>query len=563
MNHYRRRPINLSLLFILTCPFLFGCAEVGRPPGGEVDRQAPELVSSSPENGALQVPPGREIELRFTERVAEPRRGQPVFISPRQLKKPKVKWSSDRIRIILDQPFDSNQTYIVAVSSEVQDLRGNRLDSAISIAFSTGGAIDSGRVAGRVFRQGKEAVGMLVALYDPADFDDTALYDSIYPTYLTSTSKSGDFAFQYLPVGEYRLIGFDDKNRDERLNPGREEYALPDREIIVGGDLPLDSLVMSMTSYDTLSPAIVAAVGTKDNLVRFRLNKSVSLDLLGDHPSNLIIRPRDDSLKLYPALGLLEADEDESAVLTAAFEALPEGIYSAELTWSVEQPALTVDSLDFKRQEDKAPPLIVSFTPGEKPEFVQQIEMQMNFSEPLDKSLLSDQSFVLWQGEATPVKLDWTWRDPFHLKFTPSTLEAGQKYRLDVTEFELVDPAGNVLGDSLTSYSFATLDDDSLGSVSGETEILIPDRTESPVVLTFKSVVDSRLFEITADNKRFNLILPPGKYLLSGFIDQDLNEQRNEGFLFPLKLAETQAFYPDTVAVRARFETAGIEFEFK
>jgi len=561
LNHCPLRPISLSVLTILSL-MIFGCAEIGRPPGGEVDRQAPELVSSYPENGALQVPSGREIEILFTERVVEPSRGQPVFISPRQETPPKVKWSAERIRIILDEPFDSNQTYIVSVSSEVQDLRGNRLDSAISIAFSTGGAIDSGRVAGHLLREGKAASGMLVGLYKPEALGDSAEYDSVYPTYLTSTSKLGDFVFQYLPEGKYRLIGFEDKNRDERLNPGRESFALPDRDIVVGGNLPVDSLVMSMTKYDSLSPAILTAVGTKDNLVRVRLNKPVALDLLGPHPSNLLLRAVGDSLTVYPASGLLEADEGKSAVLTVFPGKLPEGDYTAELTYSVDQAPLK-DSLSFKIQSDDVAPVIADFEPDDKPHFVQQIKMRMRFSEPLDTSRLSDQSFVLWQGESTPIGVEWKWKDPFHLEFIPAELAAGQKYRLDVTEFELVDLAGNVLGDTLKSYSFATLDDDSLGSVSGNTLISIPDRSESPVVLTFNSVIDKRAFDVPVNNKTFELILPPGKYLLSGYIDQDVNEEKFDGSLYPFRLAETQAVYPDTVTVRARFETAGIVFEFK
>lgn len=562
MNHCHRRPTNLSVLVIISL-LLFGCAEIGRPPGGEVDLQPAELVSSYPENGDLNVPPGREIELRFTERVVEPLRGRPVFISPRQSKEPDIDWSGDRIKITLEEPFAEDQTYIVSVSSELQDLRGNRLDSSLSIAFSTGEAIDSGRVAGLILRGNKGAAGTLVALFDPAMLVDTVPYDSLYPTYLTSTSKSGEFSFQYLPDGEYRLIGFDDKNRDERFNPAREEFAVPDRPVIVGGDLPVDSLVMSMTRYDTLSPEILTAVGTKNNLIRIRLNKPVGMELLGSHPSNLLLRPVGDSLTVYPAKGILEAEEEETSTLTAYFGPLPEDNYRAELTYSVDQPPLVLDSLNYQVQTDDTPPAVEDFRPDDKTHFVQQIEMMMIFSEPLDDSKFSGQTFVLWQGEAEPVALDREWLDPFRLKFAPSELKAGEKYRLDVTEFELVDLAGNVLGDSLTSYPFATLNDDSLGSISGKTSISLPGLETSQVVLTFDKVAEDRSFDITVDNNReFKLILPPGKYLLSGFIDEDGNEEKSDGSIFPYRPAETRAFYPDTVAVRARFETAGILFEF-
>jgi hypothetical protein len=57
--------------------------------------------------------------------------------------------------------------------------------------------------------------------------------------------------------------------------------------------------------------------------------------------------------------------------------------------------------------------------------------------------------------------------------------------------------------------------------------------------------------------------LPGSKYLLSGFIDSDLDGKKGKGSIDPFRLAETSASYPDTIAVRPRFETAEIKFEFK
>jgi hypothetical protein len=57
--------------------------------------------------------------------------------------------------------------------------------------------------------------------------------------------------------------------------------------------------------------------------------------------------------------------------------------------------------------------------------------------------------------------------------------------------------------------------------------------------------------------------LPGGKYLMSGFIDSDLDGERDNGSIHPFRLAETAASYPDTISVRPRFETTGITFEFR
>ncbi|MCH7691762.1 MAG: hypothetical protein IIA17_12070, partial [candidate division Zixibacteria bacterium] len=64
-------------------------------------------------------------------------------------------------------------------------------------------------------------------------------------------------------------------------------------------------------------------------------------------------------------------------------------------------------------------------------------------------------------------------------------------------------------------------------------------------------------------NKTFYIDLPAGKYLLSGYIDEDDSGRRGKGSVWPYTFAETYFKYDDTISVRARFETAGIELEVK
>jgi len=86
-----------SLLFVILSLVLFAftlqhCAEVGSPPGGEIDKTAPYLVGSVPADGSVSVPPGNEIVLYFSERVVEPTARQTVLISPRFEEPPVVKF---------------------------------------------------------------------------------------------------------------------------------------------------------------------------------------------------------------------------------------------------------------------------------------------------------------------------------------------------------------------------------------------------------------------------------------------------------------------------------------
>jgi hypothetical protein len=151
----------------------------------------------------------------------------------------------------------------------------------------------------------------------------------------------------------------------------------------------------------------------------------------------------------------------------------------------------------------------------------------------------------------------------FHCHFEPDGWREGERYSFAVTEFEIVDMAGNVLGDSLTSYRFSVLDSDSLGAIAGEVVIEVPESQDSPVVLEFHKVGSRQVYDLTTRVGGFHIDVPAGKYLLSGFIDSDRDGEKDNGSVEPYQLAETFAASADTISVRARFETSGIRFEIK
>jgi len=558
----QRGKLSFLSIIILTLIY-FSCAEIVSPPGGEEDKKPPVLLSSIPANGAVNVPPSDCIELYFSEPVVEPSRDNPIYLSPRLKESPKIKWKSDRVIIELPDSFKTDQTYIISVSPTVTDLRNNKLDSSIIIAFSTGETIDSGAVAGYVFGDSKPQSGALLALYDLAGQPDSIPFDSIYPDYLTLSSRTGYFSFQYLPEKEYRLLAFNDKNKDERFNPLREAFALPDRPINIGGEISLENILMAMTTFDTTRVEIISAVLNPDNLLKIRITRKIPLDLLRISPTNIVLVPVADTLSKLYAVFFQEADLDEASLLNVLFEGLAIGTYNLRLTYETDKPELAFDNIELALKEDAVPPVVMEFKPGDKPIFLSGAEVEISFSEPLDTASMTDQTFLLWESDTVAVAIEKKWRDPFHLSFDAGALKPGGHYRLDVTEFDILDRAGNAMGDSLLSYSFSFLNADSLGSISGEVLRTLPGLTGSSALLTFDNLDTRQNFKLTVPGKDFKIDVPAGKYLLSGFIDKDLTEEWSTGKIHPFQLSETMAFYPDTIRVRARFETSEIKFEFK
>lgn len=545
------------------------CAEMKPPPGGEVDRQGPFLIASEPGDGALNVGAGNQIILTFSERLVEPGKGKGIFISPRPTVPPQVEWKSETIRISLAEPFEPNQTYVVTVSTEVADLRRNRVDSAIMVAFSTGDILDSGMVAGQIMTEANTpAIGWPVGLYDNLAFPDELGSDSMFPAYLTTTNKDGRFSFKYLAEGQFRLLAFTDKNRDELFNPNVDEFALPDRKIRVGHRLGLDQLLMTATKYDSLTPNLLSAVSTSDGLVRLRLSRPIHPAFLAETPERLTLESHGSDPVVYESQGILEADKEETAIITSYFGPLAEGLYRLKLEYAADKPALVDDSVFYKAGTDKEAPTLVAFQPKARSVFVNQLVLSQTYSEPLDQSSITDQTYVLWEDEESIIGLVAEWTDCFKVRLRPERVLPGKKYRLDVAEFDLKDLAGQQLGDSVRSTKFSTLDNDSLGSISGQLMIRLLGRETAPALLIFKNAASSQSFDLEVapldktaadDNRRFTIDLPAGKYLVSGFLDSDQDGTFSPGGIRPFRLAETRLVHPDTIAVRARFETAEVE----
>ncbi len=556
------RHLASAALCLISTSFFLQCAQIVAPPGGEVDKTGPFLMTSVPKAGSVNVPPGREVTLFFSETVVKPATGRSVLISPRPEQEPKVKWKSDRVVVVFAEEFAPNQTYIISAGAGITDLRKNKLDSGLTMAFSTGPTIDAGHVGGLIFADGKAKGGLLVGLYDMESLSLMSL-DSLYGTYLTETNAEGVFAFDYLPEKEYRLLAFADANNSERLNPLKESYAVTDRPVIVGSDIPLDSLIMDLTSSDTSKPQIISAAYTPDGLVKVRLSMEIPLLQLQQNPDWLTLVPAADSSRSIRSLALLETDIEKASAVSFYAGRLDTGAYALQLNHDSLKPVMAFPDFVVRERQDSQAPEIAAFYPDKLKLLPDEIRIEFRFTEAVDTTVMTAETFVLLEKPSTVVPVRVEWVNPLYVRLIPEDTLTGEKYRVDVTEFELADMAGNLLGDSLRSFDFSMIDEESLGWVAGDVVISLPGREGDQVKLTLDQVGSKQSFEVSATGGQFKTRVPAGKYLMSGFIDSDGNGLRDLGAVSPFRHAETQAFSSDTISVRERFETAGVIFEFR
>lgn len=548
--------IKIISSFILLI-FIIGCAEIGSPPGGDVDKVKPRIISSQPANGSTMVEPSNTIRIRFSERIVKPISKNPVYISPRPKSNPKIDWKSDNVTITLPDSFDVDQTYIISFADGIQDLRRNPLDSGSIIAFTTGENLAAGVIDGIVVDKNNiPQKNIISALYNKDIFSQELVIDSLYPTYMVVTNDAGAFSFQYIPNGEYQLLAFTDKNKNDRLDLKTELFGLPYNSIILDSShTKRQNLNLALTSHQESEPTISSVRQTDDNLFR------IDIDFKSYKPS-LSLQNYQDSTNIYSNHFIIDTDTTSNRSILAYFGILPEGNY--KLLFNYEDTLLMFDSIQVKEFSDEKEPEIKSFQSENIKIFKDSLNVQIQFTEPLDTSLISKETFYFIDIDSNLTFPDFEFLNLSLCSLSNNFLiEDINKYLLHISEFDIIDLAGNKMGDSTTKKEINLINPDSLGTIKGA---IVRDKqslSEAPVILYFKNTATKQLSTYFSDDNLFDLQLLQGNYILSGFIDSDKNDTRDFGTLYPLQYAEPFTTYSDTIKVRARFETTDIQLEFK
>jgi hypothetical protein len=269
------------------------------------------------------------------------------------------------------------------------------------------------------------------------------------------------------------------------------------------------------------------------------------------------------------AVAVKEPPGELAAVYNLYFRALRNGDYRVSLSPQAlgiagEVPSV-LESSQFAVElpADENPPKIERVTHDRQKFYPADSVLEFAFSEPMAALSPSDTAVRVMDNDSIFLDVAYRWPDEFNLKLSITGLTWAGRYTVYLDERVFSDLSGNRLGDSVIQYSFATYDKDSLGSVSGT---VIYDPNLDTTGLTYLMMYDPKGKELLRQpviGSVFSFDLPPGNYFLGGFIDRNLNGSHDHGVLSPFDYGETSSFYPDTVKVRARFETSEVEFNFR
>ena len=238
---------------------LNACALPEAPSGGPKDTTAPALVSSEPASKSVRVSPSRVV-LEFDEYVALAANGGQPISSPPLPGNVRATLKGKSVHLTWDGgPLQPQSTYSLALGGIYKDItEGNALGEQ-TLVFSTGDALDSLVWAGQILdaRSGKPVENWAVGLW-PAQSTDSAAYQSL-PRYTSRTDAQGRFALGYLPAEPFRLLAFEDDDRNSKANQG-EKPRWAWWETFVVPEVPSDSnkvhtlLALPKSPVDSLAP---------------------------------------------------------------------------------------------------------------------------------------------------------------------------------------------------------------------------------------------------------------------------------------------------------------------
>jgi hypothetical protein len=141
-------------------------------------------------------------------------------------------------------------------------------------------------------------------------------------------------------------------------------------------------------------------------------------------------------------------------------------------------------------------------------------------------------------------------------------LQEGAKYSAFLDLRGITDRFGrNRAGDSSYIVDFATLNTEDFGSISGK--FVNWERYLMPRI--FVSSLDQKVVKpvIPDSTSKFLVDLPAGRYSFYGYDDVNDNGKYDRGRVNPLEFAEPFFVFPDTISVRSRFETEGVNINLK
>lgn len=518
------------LIFFCLVSFA-SCATPVAPTGGQPIRTAPQIISTSPEQGTTQFDK-REIWFEFDRFMNRGSATRALRIEPDIGISYSIGWKRKVLVITFTEPLPDSVTIIVSLGTELSDIENNRLGQPFQLAFSTGSTVDSAGVdiATISFDKANEEAGVTVGLFRESALDQAAVY-------MAESDTAGIVRFRNTTPGQYVAVLLDDRNRNRRIDVGERHFPAIERITIATDTMNTSKLVYS--TQDTVPPSVLG-VGLLSNTrlrVRFsepiRLSRSSTIDLI-------------QAARTIPSFWLFTDPSDPTVAYANSIEPMVPGF-----TYTVKIGGVS----DYA--SNMLPEIITPFTGSNQPDTTQLRIVRMPdeptilsrdsilvvYSKPIFDSTITD-SLIVIDGERT-IR---SWPDVYVEQnrlfiYRKGGWRSGQLYQLRVW-----DPMQ--LRHSIVTLR--TLNDADLGSLE---VVLDPAWDDQRVVL---EVVDNlgMITMLKVDKDSFILQnIVPGVVTIRAWVDMNNNGRWDGGRALPNMIKPEPVLVQKGIPISPRLTT--------
>lgn len=283
--------------FILLIIIIWGCANRISPTGGPRDEEPPKVIISTPQYGERNYH-NLGIIIEFDEFINVKNLQDQLIITPRIDGDYDYKIRKRIISLEFEEPFADSTTYTLNFREGIIDITESNPAENMLLAFSTGNLLDTLEISGNLVNlltknPIKEAV---IGLYP---LDDTLDIFSGPPYYFTQTNEAGNYKFNNIKDGKYRLYAFEDGNKNLTCESELEGYAFQAQIINLDTAYFADTLNLQFLNIDTLELTRTRTSGIYFNVLANKYLTYAKLET--DNDSTIIFKYDDDhkGLKLY------------------------------------------------------------------------------------------------------------------------------------------------------------------------------------------------------------------------------------------------------------------------
>ena len=283
--------------YVLLLLLIWGCANRIQPTGGPKDEEPPKVIASLPQYGARNYL-NQEVTIIFDEFINVKSLKEQLIITPRITGDYDYKINKRTIALEFEEPFADSTTFTLNFREGIVDITESNPAENMLLAFSTGDLLDTLKVVGTLIDlMTKTPIdAATVGLYP---LDDTLDIFSGPPYYFTQTNKEGNYVFNNIKDGDYRLYAFVDGNKNLTCESDRESYAFLAQTITLDTAYIADTLNLQFLNIDSLKLTRTRASGRYFNVFTNKYLTYAKLQAVNDSVIVFNYADQHKALKIY------------------------------------------------------------------------------------------------------------------------------------------------------------------------------------------------------------------------------------------------------------------------